>query len=298
MAVARHVILNRFHPEIGAHLKNIEYVPGGGKWRSLDIAVPPADPPYPVLIFMHGGGFFSGDKKLLTRVCKCYAREGFLVFNINYRLAPEFVFPSQIEDCHLAIRWVYENAQRFGGDTKKIFIGGESAGASLSALYAAASIHPEVAKQILSGDTIPRDSIKGLVLFYGVYDFETVLETGFPDIYFITHVIMGEDEDLYKKRAALASPLRLVNESYPPSFICSSERDYLHPESVRFARAIQSSGVECEALFFDIEKYPHAHHGFITAYFFECTRIAMEKSVNFMRRQAGTGRHHSQLANI
>ncbi len=287
MFVARVVILNRFHPKIGAYFKNIEYLPGGGKWRSLDIAIPPYNPPYPILVFIHGGGFFSGDKKLLTRVCKCYAREGFLVFNLNYRLAPEFVFPAQFEDTHLAVRWVYENAERFGGDPERIFLGGESAGASLSALYAAASIHPKVEKEILGGETIKRDSIKGLLLFYGVYDFETVLETGFPDIYFITHIIMGEDEELYKERAALASPLRLVDKNYPPCFVCSSERDYLHPESVRFARALGSHGVECETLFFDLERYPHAYHGFIPAFFFECTRMAMERSANFMRRQAG-----------
>lgn len=88
-------------------------------------------PPWPIVIYVHGGAFSILSKDSHWMMALAFARRGFLVFNINHRLAPRHRFPAAIEDvCH-AFDWVVKNAARFGGDVSRITLSGESAGANL-----------------------------------------------------------------------------------------------------------------------------------------------------------------------
>jgi acetyl esterase len=98
----------------------------------LDIYRTTAVPgPYPIVIYAHGGGFRILSKDSHWLMGLIFARRGYLVFNISYRLAPRHPFPSAVEDTCAAYEWVVANAERYGGDLSRVIFAGESAGANL-----------------------------------------------------------------------------------------------------------------------------------------------------------------------
>ena len=93
-------------------------------------------------MFVHGGGFVRGTKHapgspFYDNVMVLAARNGMVGVNVEYRLAPQFKWPSGNEDLGAAVRYVADNISRYGGDPNRIFLMGHSAGASLVANYVA-----------------------------------------------------------------------------------------------------------------------------------------------------------------
>ena len=103
----------------------------------------------PVLLYVHGGGFSFCSKETHWSFASRYALMGFVVFNIDYRLAPTHKFPAAFDDAARALAWVREQAPKYGGDPSRIVIAGESAGGNLTASLVAASCyklsHPSAA---------------------------------------------------------------------------------------------------------------------------------------------------------
>jgi acetyl esterase len=130
--------------------RNIAYGPGGKRHR-LDVYAPkevregnPQGNPngLPVVIYIHGGGFRILSKDTHWMMGLAFASRGYLVFNINYRLAPKNPFPAALEDAALAYQWVQEHAAEYGGDASHILLAGESAGANLATSLTIASTFP------------------------------------------------------------------------------------------------------------------------------------------------------------
>lgn len=103
----------------------------------LDVFAPAqADGALPVMLFVHGGGFVRGDKKDVQNIGRWFARHGVVTVTMNYRFAPQSTWPSGAEDVKAALEWIGQNAAAHGGDPKKIFVAGNSAGAMHVADYA------------------------------------------------------------------------------------------------------------------------------------------------------------------
>ena len=90
---------------------------------------------YPVIVSVHGGGWFYGDKELYSHYCCLLAEHGYVVVNFNYRLSPQNKYPAAIEDVAYLIRYIHENAQTLGIDIDNFYMVGDSAGAQLTANY-------------------------------------------------------------------------------------------------------------------------------------------------------------------
>ena len=114
--------------------KNIEY--GSDRLQKLDVYLPSQSisGKRPVHIFVHGGAWTIGDKKRFALHAKLNTDQGIIFVSINYRLSPKVKHPAHVEDCARAVKWVYDNIGRYGGDVDNINISGHSAGAHLSAL--------------------------------------------------------------------------------------------------------------------------------------------------------------------
>jgi len=280
--IGRLLIFNRHHPAVAEYVRDVRYASEDPRKQALDVAVPEGQGPFPVLVHIHGGGWHFMDKKSYVRIAKWFAHRGYLVFNIDYRLAPGTIYPEQVQDVARAVRWAYDNAGMYGGDNSRVFLVGDSAGAYFAGLYATTTRDPELAGAMGIERTIPPDSLKGLLLFYGAFDMEDVLTTGFTSIDFMCRGFFGKDPEKYRECAQVASPIRHLDAGFPPSFICSGERDKLHSQSVSFDRALTAAGVPHRVLFFEEEEYPEAFHGFLNAYFLGCARLAMKESLEFM----------------
>lgn len=168
----------------------------------------------PLLIFVHGGGFVAGDKHtpgtpFYDNIAIWAVRNGFNAVNMTYRLAPEFQWPSGIEDIRAAIELIKHKGFEFGIGANKLFLMGQSAGAAHAASYVA---HPQFYAPY-------SHELKGLILLSGLYNFANVKAGPLERAY------LGDDPGLYAQRSALAGlvasdvPLLLaLAEHDPPMF--------------------------------------------------------------------------------
>ncbi len=127
-------------------VRNVPYLGSGMRSHHLDVYVPlEKQGPLPVVLYVHGGVFVGCSKETHFFIGHRFANAGFVLFNVNYRLAPRHKFPAALEDVSEALRWVHDNAARFGGDPGRLVLAGESAGANLvtSLAVACASPRPE-----------------------------------------------------------------------------------------------------------------------------------------------------------
>ena len=122
-------------PAASAIYRNVAYAQDSPA-QKLDLYLPaPGEPPYPVLIAIHGGGFIGGDKEdgQIVPVLQGLTR-GYAVVGLDYRLSPEAHFPAAISDVKAAVRWVRAHAGEYGLDGSRIALWGDSAGGNLAAL--------------------------------------------------------------------------------------------------------------------------------------------------------------------
>lgn len=160
-----------------------------------------------VLLFVHGGGFVSGDKDEMPgafydNIGLWAASHGMSAITMNYRLAPDHKWPAGAEDVTAAFDWVLKNIGSFGGDPQRVFVVGHSAGAA------------HVAGFISRSDRA--SSVAGAICISGLYDLSVD-----P----VNTAYFGEDRTLYPERSPLPALARtdtrllVLSAEYDPSFI-------------------------------------------------------------------------------
>lgn len=107
----------------------------------LDVYRPKNETVLPACVLVHGGGWIGGDKERFHALGFALAEKGYVVANVEYRLAGAAKYPAAVQDCSLAVRWVRANAKRFALDPQRIGAWGGSAGGHLVGLLAAAPEH-------------------------------------------------------------------------------------------------------------------------------------------------------------
>lgn len=235
----------------------------------------------PVLIYFHGGGWICADKGIYRGIAATFSKKGFVSFNVNYRLAPKSRFAETLEDATRAIDWVHRNAASYGGDPSVIVLAGDSAGAQIASWYASATSNDDLFRQIGMTGSVTKVSAKALLLFYGVYDFDTVLDARFPFIKLFARCFLGTDAQTYRINAKLASPIKQISSDLPPVWLCVGERDGLFAQSKAYADALKSHGVRCRTLFFS-DAY-RAKHGFLYFRWLRSSKAAIAGAMEFLR---------------
>lgn len=187
---------------------------GPNERHRLDVFAEPLDgaAKRPALIFVHGGGFVGGDKSrpgspFYDNVGLWAARQGWVGITMTYRLAPDHQWPAGTDDVEAAVAWVRANAADHGIDTGRIYVLGQSAGASHVAGYVART-----------AETGREPEIAGAILASGVYDLTVERKGGGASAYY------GEDPALYPERSPINGlggadiALVLACAEYDPSF--------------------------------------------------------------------------------
>jgi acetyl esterase len=215
-----------------------------------------AKTPAPALIFYHGGGWVICDLDSHDVVCRQMADQaGFMVFSIDYRLAPEHKFPAAAIDCIAATQWIVDNSTRFGIDKERIFAGGDSAGGNLTAVVtinARDNGGPKIAGQVL---VYPATDM-GMGHPSATNPDMDVLLSSTLMRYFIDHYLTGEaDVDDWR-----ASPLRIKDmRGLPPAFIITAGADPLYDEGLAYRDRLKEAGIDIA-----YANYPGQFHGFWT----------------------------------
>jgi acetyl esterase/lipase len=170
--------------------RDVKY--GAADRNLLDVFVPEtASSPRPVLIFVHGGAFIGGNKRIgdspfYDNIMLWAVKNGFVGVNTTYRLAPQSPWPAAAEDLGAVVQWVSANIAARGGDPARIYLMGHSAGAVHVASYVS---HPEFYK-VKSG------GLAGAIMVSGIYDL-TAGPAGDPE-----KAYFGTDPSLYAERSS------------------------------------------------------------------------------------------------
>ena len=218
-------------------------IPGPAGDIPVRIYTPDGVAPYPVLVYYHGGGWVIGSIETHDGICRAYANAaGCIVVNVDYRLAPEHRFPAAVDDAFAVLNWVAEHAADFGGDPSRMAVGGESAGANLSAVIAQLATEAG------------RPALKYQILAYPVTNlaFDTESYETNADGYFLTQESMRWFWDLYLNDESegadpKASPLLREDVSGLPSgIVITPEYDPLRDEGIAYGRRLKEAGVDFE----------------------------------------------------
>jgi len=148
---------------------------GADPKQMLDVYQPAGKPTgAPVFVFLHGGGFREGDRAQYGYVARTFARHGIVTVVASYRLLPKFHYPDQADDAKAIIGWVAKNISRYGGDPARVYVGGHSAGAMLTAEIGANT-------EWLARQSLPASMLKGCVPISGSYNMEKRSSDYVPD---------------------------------------------------------------------------------------------------------------------
>ena len=194
--------------------------------------------PLPVIVFIYGGGWRDGAKDQYAFTGRALANRGFMVVLPDYRLFPKTRFPGFLEDSAKALAWVDDNIGQLGGDTRRIFLSGQSAGAYNAMMLA---LDP----QWLGREGKSPDLIRGVAALAGPYDF-------YPFDSETTKQSFGDYPD-----PQMTQPVNFVRADAPPLWLSSGTDDtQVKPRNSRTLRdKIREAGGKVEYV-----EYPDVDH--------------------------------------
>ena len=205
---------------------NVPYVPGNSSQQVLDVYLPTeGEGPFPTILALHGGGFRTRSKELYSSLAGYFTDMGYALVPINYRLAPQYTYPAQVEDAFCALAWVFKNAEAFGFDSERIFIMGDSAGGYLAAMLGTVET-PDIYKGECPHMLSDPDLIRGVVVFYGFYDLTSLDGHGIVEIRDGLEPFMGATHsEVSPEKLAEMSPKSWLDGSEPPFLIIHGTED-------------------------------------------------------------------------
>ncbi|MGB1275834.1 MAG: alpha/beta hydrolase [Nannocystaceae bacterium] len=255
-------------------LKNLSYTTSSGSSEQvMDVYRPrQLSGPAPVVLYIHGGAFTDLSKDTHWMMGLAFAHAGYIVCNINYRLAPKHPFPAAIEDALAAALWVHENIAKYGGDPKRVVVAGESAGGNLATSVTLAAAHRfelPAAQRLFDAGLSPAACIAacGILQVTETERFSARRKRPLPtwvhdQLTAITRAYLPESARR-PEWMSLADPLVFLEQGepttheLPPFFTFAGTRDPILDDTRRLAEALSQRGVACTS-----KVYPGELHAF------------------------------------
>jgi acetyl esterase/lipase len=210
-----------------------------GDERVGDLYRPKGEGPWPAVLIVHGGSWQRGSRSEMTRFAHRFAEAGYVVLNIDYRLAPQHHHPAQRDDVRAAFSWLHAHAGPLRVDPDRIAVMGYSAGAHLALLLGLADAHGAPRPRAVIAGGAPCDL------------------TEYPDSPTLAALIGGSGRDL-PDRYVDASPIAHVTSDDPPVLLYHGSLDWIVDveQSRRLLAALHAAGVSAELF-----EEPWAGHG-------------------------------------
>lgn len=259
-----------------AAIDNRKIIVRDGVQINVRIYKPVLDEKLPVIVYYHGGGWVFGNIDSTDAGCQLLAEKAqAIVVSVDYRLAPEYPFPTPLYDAYDALVWVSENIQNFGGDAANLTVAGDSAGGNLAtvAAYLAA--------------TFNGPKIKAQALIYPVVnvDFTTASYNAYGEHFGLDKQGMqwfaGHYTDEQNYMNPLVSPLQIEDFNVlPKTIIIAAEADVLYDEGLAYAQKLTDAGVTVEHV--NMTGLIHSYFSKMS-FFEEATIETAEKIANFVK---------------
>jgi arylformamidase len=223
--------------------RDIPYATPAVERQVLDIYAPKDAKNLPVVFWIHGGGWQSGDKSSVQEKPKAFEERGFVFVSTNYRLLPQVEMETIFRDVAKSLGWVYKHIGEHGGDPSRIFVMGHSAGAQLAALLC-------IDERYLKAEGVPFSALKGCVPVDGdTYDVPAIIETaetrrrvhGEPQAKFGHREKFGNDPEKHRDYSAVTHVAK--GKGIPP-FLILYVAD--HPDTTAQAKRLASVLKEAE----------------------------------------------------
>jgi acetyl esterase len=266
-------------PRAGApepiHSVTDQQVPGPAGEIAVRIYRPGEEANLPVVLYLHGGGFISGDLDTHDPQCRMLSNHvPAVVVAVNYRLAPEHPYPAAIQDCFAVLKWLEANANSIGGSASRMAVAGDSAGGNLAAVL------PFMARD----NSI---ALRSQALIYPMLDATlssaSLVENGFIPPFTLIDCVLAWQTYLTRnedRRDPYISPLQAQNlTGLPPALVITGELDILADEGEAYANRLREAGVRAEH-----EEFEGMIHGFFQwAGTVAAARLAMNRVVQFLQ---------------
>jgi arylformamidase len=224
--------------------RNIAYADPAQERQVLDVYSPPNAKDLPVVFWIHGGGWQTGDKTSVQIKPQAFMDKGFVFVSTNYRLLPNVDMATIVCDMAKSIRWVHDHIAEYGGDPERIFVMGHSAGAQLAALICTDD-------RYLKAEGLSLAITKGCVPVDGdTYDVPAIIETaetrrrvhGQPQAKYGHREKFGNDPAKHRDLSAVTHVAK--DKGIPPFLILHvAEHPDTSAQSQRLASVLKSAGV-------------------------------------------------------
>ena len=189
----------------------------------------------PVVVFFYGGSWNMGSRTDYAFVGEALAERGIVAVLADYRLYPQVRYPDFVDDSARAVAWTLKEIQRHGGDPKRVFVMGHSAGAYNAAMVA-------IDKRWLAAAGASTDALRGFIGLAGPYDFIPINDKNVRPVFF------------YPDTPPASQPINHVTAGAPPALLIASHTDKL-VDPVRntggLANRLRSVGVAVDEVYFD-----------------------------------------------
>jgi acetyl esterase/lipase len=248
----------------------ITYVKRGDRELKAEVCVPRGSGPFPAVLVVHGGAWRAGSRYQLFGAASTLAEHGYTTVSIEYRLAPKYPFPAQIEDCKSAVRWMRTLSPKYKIDPARVGGYGYSAGAHLVTLLGAT----DPADGLEGPDAKkngPSTRLQAVAAGGTPCDFQLLPKDSELLAYWLGGT-RGQKPDVYRR----ASPLSFVTADDPPMFIFHGEQDAVVPllSATALAAKLKLNHV-------DVESYTVPKAGHLAAMFDD---EALDRTVKFFDR--------------
>src|ERR687885_930781 len=224
--------------------RNIPYAEPAHGRQVLDVYSPRKAKNLPVVFWIHGGGWQTGDKTSVQIKPQAFMDKGFVFVSTNYRLLPSVDMATIVRDIAKSVRWVHDHIAEHGGDPNRLFIMGHSAGAQLAALVCTDD-------RYLKAEGLSLDVVKGCVPVDGdTYDVPAIIETaetrrrvhGLPQAKFGHREKFGNDPAKHRDFSAVTHVAK--DKGIPPFLILHvAEHPDTSAQAQRLGNVLRGAGV-------------------------------------------------------
>lgn len=248
--------------------------------QKLDLYLPTTGTkPFPVVLWIHGGGWQSGTKYLSSTAAQlALVAQGYAIASVNYRLSWEAKFPAQIQDVKASVRWLRANAKRFNLDTARVGAWGASAGGHLAALLGTSNGVLALTDPTL-GNASMSERVKAVTDFYGPVSFRSMDAQlaldgcplyngiGFASPRSPTSLLLGAAINTVPAKVAAADPITYLGAGDPPFFIQQGSADCTVPyqQSTTLRDAIITKVGASKVTYQQMQGYVHSDRRFMSS---------------------------------